>query len=133
MTTVIDASVIVDLLIGPPTVAARIDLQLAPLSHKATLDLAELEVMSAVRRAEIGGRIDRERADGALQDLAALPMRRLKAGPLRERIWELRPTHRPYDAAYVALAERLGVPLVTTDRRLARSHGHEAEVIDLSG
>ena len=35
----------------------------------------------------------------------------------------------PYDAAYVALSEALGVALVTTDLRLARSHGHEAEIL----
>jgi predicted nucleic acid-binding protein len=62
-----------------------------------------------------------------------MPIRSLRSPPRRNRLWEVRPSHTPYDAAYVALAERLGLPLVTTDRRLARSHGHRAEIIDLSG
>jgi len=49
--------------------------------------------------------------------------------PLLSRIWELRDSVSAYDACYVALAERLGVPLLTCDARLGRSHGHHAEVV----
>ena len=42
---------------------------------------------------------------------------------LATRVWALHPTVTAYDAAYVALAELLGVPLVTLDRRLARTSG----------
>jgi predicted nucleic acid-binding protein len=34
-----------------------------------------------------------------------------------------------YDAAYVALAEALDCPLVTTDLRLATAKGHRAEIL----
>jgi predicted nucleic acid-binding protein len=40
-----------------------------------------------------------------------------------ERIWELRENVTPADAAYVALAEELGAPLLTTDARLTRAVG----------
>ena len=33
-----------------------------------------------------------------------------------------------YDAAYVALAEGLEVPLLTCDAKLSRSHGHRAKI-----
>ena len=39
------------------------------------------------------------------------------------RCWELRHAVTMYDAAYVALAEALQVPLVTTDGRLSRAAG----------
>jgi predicted nucleic acid-binding protein len=42
---------------------------------------------------------------------------------LLERVWELRHTITPYDAAYVALAETIGTVLITADRRLATTPG----------
>jgi predicted nucleic acid-binding protein len=47
---------------------------------------------------------------------------------LTERIWELRENLTAYDAAYIALAEALDAPLVTTDARLARASGIRAAV-----
>ena len=48
---------------------------------------------------------------------------RYAAGPLIERIWELRQTIAAYDAMYVALAEQLGCALVTADARLSGAPG----------
>jgi predicted nucleic acid-binding protein len=42
---------------------------------------------------------------------------------LLARCWELRDNLTPYDASYVALAEALGCPLITTDARLSGSPG----------
>jgi predicted nucleic acid-binding protein len=47
--------------------------------------------------------------------------------PLAVRIWEMRDDVRCYDAWYVALAELLDAPVVTLDRRLARSAGPRCE------
>ncbi len=132
MTTVIDASVLVDLLIGSLAPVAGVDRRLGPETRRTTLDVADLEVMSSLRRGVLQGRLEASRADAAVTALSRLGLRRERASLLRERIWQLRATHSPYDAAYVALAERLRAPLLTTDRRLARSHGHAAEIIDLS-
>jgi predicted nucleic acid-binding protein len=44
------------------------------------------------------------------------------------RCWELRDNATVYDAAYVALAEHLGVTLVTADRRLTEAPGPRCEV-----
>jgi len=43
--------------------------------------------------------------------------------PLLERMWELRSNITAYDAAYVALAERLDSPLITCDAKLTTASG----------
>lgn len=95
-----------------------------------TLDFAHLEIVSALRRRWAAGELGDARAQEALDDLAATPIPRHRAARFAQRAWELRHTHTPYDAAYVALAELLRVPLLTTDARLARSRGHRAEIIE---
>jgi predicted nucleic acid-binding protein len=44
-------------------------------------------------------------------------------------MWEMKDNVSAYDAAYVALAMRLRVPLVTADLRLARAASAYCEVI----
>jgi len=44
------------------------------------------------------------------------------------RAYEQRANVTAYDAAYVALAEGLGCPLVTGDRRLAAASGINCEI-----
>jgi predicted nucleic acid-binding protein len=65
-------------------------------------------------------------------DLRALPIERVPHTALLERAWALRHNLTPYDAAYVALAEALGAPLLTADRRLARASGPRCAV-ELAG
>jgi predicted nucleic acid-binding protein len=86
-------------------------------------ELIDLEVASVLRRHEHEGRVGADRAQMALSDLRALRLARAAHRPLLPRCWELRRNLTVYDAAYVALAELLGVPLVTADGRLARAPG----------
>jgi predicted nucleic acid-binding protein len=126
---VLDAAALVDWLLQSPERGRAVAERMLRARSLNTLELAFVEVVSALRRklarAELGG----ERAELALADLAATPIRRHAAAPLSPRIWALRETHTAYDAAYVALAELLRAPLVTTDARLARSRGHRAEIV----
>lgn len=94
----------------------------------AAPDLIDLEVISTLRRAARAGRLDDRRSNQALTDLAALPLKRVPHLPLLPRIWELRDNLTAYDAAYVALAEALGGPLLTADGPLARASGVRCEV-----
>lgn len=57
----------------------------------------------------------------------AWPVERVPLRGLAPRIWEFRHMMTAYDAAYVALAEVTGRPLVTCDAKLL-SGGHRAEV-----
>ncbi|MGD9696996.1 MAG: type II toxin-antitoxin system VapC family toxin [Thermoleophilia bacterium] len=89
----------------------------------AAPELLDLEVASSWRRAVRLGHLDARRVALALGDLADLPVARAPHGPLLARVWELRENLTVYDAAYVALADLLGVALLTADGRLARAPG----------
>jgi len=56
-----------------------------------------------------------------------LPMRRAPHRPLLPRCWELRQNVTVCDAAYVALAERLDIVLLTADARLANATGSRCQ------
>ena len=86
-------------------------------------ELIDLEVVSVLRRLVKAGLMTPARADLALTDLTELPMRLASHRPLLSRCWELRETVTPYDAAYIALAEILGIAMVTGDSRLSRAPG----------
>lgn len=90
--------------------------------------LIDLEVVSVWRRMAAAQQIDIRRARLALDDLDTLPLRRAPHAMLLRRCWELRANLTVYDATYVALAEALGVALLTADQRLARAPGLRCRV-----
>jgi predicted nucleic acid-binding protein len=94
----------------------------------AAPELADLEVVSVLRKQLAIGALDGRRAGLALTDLAELPLRRAPHLPLLARCWELRDNFTVYDAAYVALAEVLDAPLVTADSRLGRAPGTTCQI-----
>lgn len=89
----------------------------------AAPSLIDLEVVSAWRRLVAVGELDEHRAALAITDLQDLRIDRVAPSPLLPRCWELRTNLTVYDAAYVALAEALDVPVLTVDGRLARASG----------
>jgi predicted nucleic acid-binding protein len=125
---VVDAAAVVDLLIdeGASGAWARSRIAADPSVHAP--HLVDLEVAAAVRNRVLRGALTADRGQVALLDLADLPLTRYPATRLLGRIWQLRDAVTAYEAAYVALAEALGAPLLTTDRRLAGSTGHTAVI-----
>lgn len=94
--------------------------------------LVDVEVLSALRRKHARGELSAARAAKAVDWLLRFPVRRAPHRPLLRRSWELRDNVTAYDAAYIALAERLGTTLLTTDARLARAPGIRCDVEVLS-
>ena len=83
----------------------------------------DAEVVSALRGMARGNPALGRSVPSALAHLAGFPLRRMPLAPLLERMWELRDNITPYDAAYVALAERLDGQLITCDAKLVGSSG----------
>ena len=86
-------------------------------------EVLDLEVVSVIRKALLGGALTRRRAGLALADLVDLDLERVSHRPMLARIWELHQNLTPYDAAYVALAETIDATLITADRRLSLAPG----------
>jgi predicted nucleic acid-binding protein len=128
---VLDASALVDVLLERPRgawVGGRIAGELG-----AAPSLIDLEVLSALRKRVQAGEIPAARGAAAVADLESVRVRRYPMVRLLERIWQLRDLAGPYDASYLALAEALEAPLVTTDDRLARTAGHRATIEGFPG
>lgn len=123
MTVILDASVVVELVLGT-RVGARVRQRL--LDPRISLhgpELLDLEVLNVLRRYVQAGRIAADRAETAVRRLNELDLRRYRHGPMLPRIWSWRTNLSAYDATYVTLAEVLGGPLLTTDARLSRAPG----------
>ncbi len=83
----------------------------------------DVEVVSALRGMARTNSVLRRAVPSALRHLAGFPIRRMPLPPLLDRMWELRDTITPYDAAYVALAEQLNSSIITCDAKLAAASG----------
>jgi predicted nucleic acid-binding protein len=125
---VADASLVVDYLLDEGERGAWANDRVAAAGRLHAPHVIDLEVVSGARNAVIRGLVSARRAEAAIADLRDLAVERYASVQLLPRIWQLRHVLSPYDAAYVALAEALSLPLVTTDGHLARSHGHRAEI-----
>jgi predicted nucleic acid-binding protein len=125
---VLDASAAVDYLIDAGALGQWVRETIHDEPEVAAPHLIELEILSSLRKRVERKDVTRRQAVDAISDFGDLALVRYPVTNLLERIWALRSTLTPYDGAYIALSEALGVALVTTDARLARSHGHAAEV-----
>jgi predicted nucleic acid-binding protein len=99
---------------GAPLIRAALAGRSAVAPHHV-----DAEVASALRGLVRRGDMPDDRARLALRRLAAAAIERFELAPLLLEAWPLRENLSVYDALYVALARRLGCPLLTADRRLA--------------
>ena len=124
---VVDTSAVIGVLAGQPRVTRLVDRVVNDGDLHAP-HLIDVEFQHALRRLVVAGAINDDRAADARMDFADLTIVRYPHVSLADRMWELRHNVTAYDAAFLALAEALGAPLVTCDARLARAPGHVASV-----
>jgi predicted nucleic acid-binding protein len=123
---VLDSSVAVELLLGTPLGLRHAGLLFGQERHAP--HLLDVEFTHALRRLTFAGEVEVQRARLALDLLGNITLIRHRHTHLLPRMWELRQSMTAYDAAYVALAEGLEMPLLTCDGKLSRSHGHRAKI-----
>jgi len=125
---VLDASAAVDWLLQTPA-GRQIDRRIFARNESLHAPhLLDLEVAQVLRRLVREGMISSPRADHAVEDLLDLRVTRYPHFLLLPRIWQLRLNLSAYDAAYVALAEKLPGTLISRDRRLQSARGHAAQI-----
>lgn len=125
---VVDASALLEVLLRRPA-ASNVESWLSqPDQTIHAPHLIDVEVTHVVRRFAMHGKIDDQRGRILLADFSLMSIERYPHDPLLFRAWELRNNFSAYDAMYIALAEVLGAPLITCDRRLASAGGHVAQI-----
>jgi predicted nucleic acid-binding protein len=132
----LDASLLVDLML--PTPGARI----ARLWREWVIRGFELlaptlvfsEVASALRRLRSQGQITPEEAMAGYDAFLSISLSPVSDKELARRAWELADLlglRRPYDMFYVALAEREGCELWTTDNALRETTSRAAKWVEV--
>jgi len=114
---IIDASAMVDLLVGSPH-GVPIDERLRgnALHVPAHFDA---EVFSALGRLERAGELTARQVEERIGYLKEAPIKRHLLASLLNGAWKRRHNLRLVDALYVELANQLESPIITTDARLA--------------
>lgn len=122
---VVDASVVVEYLVDLTYVehATRVFRRLVdePGGALWAPDLVYAECASALRKLVALKHLSRPKARERVAQLTRLPLTIGGSHSLVIDAFELSPALTAYDALYVVLAERLEVPLVTADAKLARA------------
>lgn len=125
---VVDASALIDYLVaGTPASELASHLRANELHVP---EVCDIEIVSALRLSALSGLASARTISLLLLDYVDLPIERHRHLSLLGRCWELRENFTSSDAAYVALAERVGGPLLTTDGRLASAiHAHTSVAV----
>lgn len=109
---------------GPnPELLARLETAQLHAPH-----LLDVEFLSGLRGLVRGKKLSPDHARDTWHEYEDLVIYRYAMTGLADRIWTLRDNFTAYDACYVALAEALDCPLVTSDAKLKKASGHYAEV-----
>lgn len=120
---VADGSAIVTAATDPTQRGSRIRARLARGGPVAAPHLVDAEIGQGIRGLALRGVITLTDAERSRASAELLVTARFAHRPYGARAWQLRDNVSFYDGLYVALAEHLGAPLLTADRKLAGATG----------
>lgn len=118
---VIDASVVASMLVYTDDRGRKARAVMGRDPEWAAPEHWKVEVFSVMRGLALGRKITDEQASRAVGRITRLGVDTVPVDDLLPRMWQFRTNISAYDAAYVALAERRGLTLVTADAKLARA------------
>jgi predicted nucleic acid-binding protein len=126
---VLDSSACLDVVLdtAPGRVLHRL-LLASPEPGLLAPGLLWVEVGRVLRAKLGGGALSRSAAEAALADFLDLGVQETQVEPLLLRAWQLRANLSIDDGVFVALAESMSQPLLTTDLRLAAAARRYAQV-----
>jgi predicted nucleic acid-binding protein len=124
---VVDSSAWVDFSLerAPESLAQALDGD----GHWVVPEHFKLEALNALRGSFLGGKIDELRLARSTRELMEQRLDVWPTAGLIPRVMQLLQNATTYDAAYVALAEELGCPLVAADAKFARIPGIRCQVV----
>ena len=125
---VVDASVVIEVLLNTSAGIQIAERLFDPDETLHAPHLLDVEVAQVLRRYTRTGELAADRGIQALKDLVDFPLARYPHDLFLLRIWQLRHNVTAYDAAYIALAEALGAPLLTRDAALVSALGNRARI-----
>ena len=132
-TVVVDSSAFVDTIAQPLRRGGQVLERLETFDDWWAPECFDAEVAQGLRHQVLRGALSGSEFIREMQALSGLAIGRIPVGPLLGRMAALSPSVTAYDAAFVAVAELLDAPLLTTDARLARAPGPRCEFLLVEG
>ena len=130
---VIDSSAYVDTIADPYGRGRRVLDSLGDFEDWWAPERFDAEVAHGLRNQLLRGLLDQPEFNLQMRMLAEIAIGRVPVSPLLGRVAALSGSLTAYDAAFVAVAELLNAPLLTTDARLARAPGPRCEFLLVEG
>ncbi len=127
---VADVSAVVELLLARPQ-AEAVRVALAPHPELHVPEHFHVEMLSVLRRYSLRRELSERRSIVALAALEDLRVVRYPVMEMADVVWDLRAGLTTYDAAYLALARRLDVGLITLDKGLAAAAAADGRLVAL--
>ncbi|HEV8025173.1 MAG TPA: type II toxin-antitoxin system VapC family toxin [Candidatus Nanopelagicales bacterium] len=130
---VVDSSAWVSAVLGSDERGERVVDRLEMFDEWWAPEAFDLEVLYALRGNLIRGSMSMLDFMDQANQLIGVPIERMPTTSVNMRIASLASSVSAYDAAFVAVAELLDAPLLTTDARLARAPGPCCEFLLVEG